>query len=113
MEIKAQKTKNPPENEDKEDEEWKEDGDVVHCTKHDEQLSAQLGHKPHEFENPQEAKCPEDRQAGPGPGGWVVCKAAEVPASATSLNVRLVHLHDPEIRQANNDMNHMGTSFCD
>lgn len=38
-----------PEYENEEDQKCEEDGHIVHCPQHDEQLAAQVGHEAHQF----------------------------------------------------------------
>lgn len=42
-----------PKYENEEDEECKEDGDVVHCAQHDHKLTAKVGHEADKLQNPQ------------------------------------------------------------
>jgi len=49
-----------PENEDKEDQQSTENGDVVHCLEHHDELSSEVGQKPNQLEYSQESKRPED-----------------------------------------------------
>lgn len=52
-----------PENEDKEYEEGKEDGDIVNGAQHDDQLATESGHKADQLENAQQAKGAQDGEA--------------------------------------------------
>ena len=53
---------NLPEDENEEDEQGEEHGHVVHGAQHNKQLTAQVGHKANQFQDPQKPEGPQNRQ---------------------------------------------------
>ena len=53
-----------PKYEDEEDEQCKEDGNVVHCAQHDHKLPAEIRHEADKLQDPQQSEGTQDGQAG-------------------------------------------------